>query len=155
MFYLTLITAYLLGSLSSAIIVCKAFGLPDPRSQGSKNPGATNVMRIGGKKLAVLVLVGDVLKGVVAVLLAKTLGLSGELLAAAGFAVFLGHCFPVFFSFKGGKGVATAMGALLALSPFIAGLTFLVWLIVFAVFRYSSLAAMTAAKSLCTLIMGA
>ena len=96
---LLIITAYLLGSLSTAIIVCKLSGLPDPRTQGSGNPGATNVLRIGGKKLAGIVLLGDMLKGLLPVLLAKSLGVSDLILACTGFAAFLGHCYPFFFSF--------------------------------------------------------
>lgn len=140
-----IIIAYLLGSLSSAIIVCKLMGLPDPRSQGSGNPGATNVLRFGGKKLAIIVLIGDALKGVVPVLLAKLLGLAPAGLAYVALAAFLGHLFPIFFGFRGGKGVATALGVILALSWPVAIFAILIWIFMAVVFRYSSLAALTAA----------
>lgn len=141
---LLLIGAYLLGSLCSAILVCKALGLPDPRSQGSHNPGATNVMRIGGKKPALLTLAGDMIKGVPLVLLAQHLQLSTDLVSAIGFAAFLGHLYPVFFRFEGGKGVATALGVLLALYwPL--GLSVVgIWLAVFGAFRISSLSSLLA-----------
>jgi len=134
-----------MGSLSSAIIVCQLMGLPDPRSQGSGNPGATNVLRFGGKKLAIIVLLGDALKGVIPVLLAKLLGLSPAALAYIALAAFLGHLFPVFFGFRGGKGVATALGVILVLSWPVAVFAILVWIMMAAIFRYSSLAALTAA----------
>ncbi len=140
-----LLMAYLVGSLNSAIILCKLAGLPDPRTQGSGNPGATNVLRFGGKKLAVVVLMIDVLKGMLPVLLAHLLELDMVWVAATAFAAFLGHLFPVFFQFKGGKGVATALGGFLALSPALAGAGLLTWLIVFAISRISSLSALTAA----------
>lgn len=136
--------AYLLGSLSSAIIICKVMGFPDPRTQGSNNPGATNVLRIGGKFPALLTLLGDMLKGTIPVLIAKWYGLDSLGLALVAFASFLGHVFPVFFQFQGGKGVATALGCLLGLS-FYAGLSWIViWVMVAIFFRYSSLAALIA-----------
>lgn len=136
--------AYLFGSISSAIIVCKIMRLPDPRTQGSKNPGATNVLRIGGKKAAAITLLGDVLKGVIPVLFAKWYGLDTLGLALVAMGAFLGHLFPVFFRFEGGKGVATAIGCLLALS-WPTGLCWMAtWLIMALVFRYSSLASLTA-----------
>lgn len=138
--------AYLIGSLSSAIILCKMAGLPDPRSQGSGNPGATNVLRFGGKKLAATVLFIDVLKGVLPVLLASLLGLNEAWLAMVAFAAFLGHLYPVFFEFKGGKGVATALGGFLALSPVMALVILATWGAVFTVSRISSLSALTAAS---------
>jgi glycerol-3-phosphate acyltransferase PlsY len=141
---IVLMAAYLIGSLSSAIILCKLAGLPDPRSQGSGNPGATNVLRFGGKKLAVTVLIVDVLKGVLPVVIACYLDLGIAWLAATAFAAFLGHLYPVFFDFKGGKGVATALGGFLALSPALAGIILLSWLIVFLVSRISSLSAIIA-----------
>jgi len=141
-----LVGAYLIGSLSSAIILCKLAGLPDPRSQGSGNPGATNVMRIGGKKLAATVLLIDVIKGVVPVMIASALGLDIVWVTATAFAAFLGHLFPVFFEFKGGKGVATALGGFLALSPLLAGAILLSWLLVFIISRISSLSAIIAAS---------
>lgn len=137
--------AYLIGSLSSAIILCKLAGLPDPRLQGSGNPGATNVLRIGGKKLAATVLIIDVVKGILPVVIAILLDLDTTWLAATAFAAFLGHLYPVFFDFKGGKGVATALGGFLALSPPLAGSILVTWLLVFVISRISSLSAITAA----------
>lgn len=139
-----LIAAYLLGSVCSAIIVCKFWRLPDPRSQGSSNPGATNVMRIGGKKPALVTLAGDMAKGVPLVLLAQYLQLRPDLISAIGLAAFMGHLYPIFFKFEGGKGVATALGVLLALYwPLGLGVIG-VWLAVFAAFRISSLSSITA-----------
>ncbi|NKB77766.1 MAG: glycerol-3-phosphate 1-O-acyltransferase PlsY [Gammaproteobacteria bacterium] len=140
---LTLI-AYLIGSVSSAIIVCRIMGLPDPRSTGSNNPGTTNVLRIGGKKAAILTLIGDVLKGTIPVLIAKLLSGSPIVIALAGLAAFLGHLYPVFFGFKGGKGVATAAGVFIGLSGLVMLILFIVWTITAVTFRYSSLAALTA-----------
>jgi glycerol-3-phosphate acyltransferase PlsY len=140
-----IITAYLMGSLSSAIIVCKLFRLPDPRSQGSGNPGATNVLRFGGKKMAIIVLLGDVLKGLIPVLIAKAITDEEAILAGVTFAAFIGHLYPVFFGFKGGKGVATAFGVLLGLSWPVALSILGIWLGMTMVFRYSSLSALTAA----------
>lgn len=137
--------AYLLGSLSSAIIICRLMGLPDPRNEGSKNPGTTNVLRLGGKNAAVLTLLGDVLKGVIAVLLARLFGVEGFWLGLVAVAAFLGHIFPVFFQFKGGKGVATAFGAILALSFPLAMVSAITWLLVLVFSRYSSLSAIVAA----------
>ncbi|KAF0192302.1 MAG: hypothetical protein FD165_927 [Gammaproteobacteria bacterium] len=139
-----IVIAYLLGSLSSAIIVCRILGFPDPRTQGSGNPGATNVLRYGGKKAAIIVLLGDMLKGLLPVAAAQWLGLADGWLALVAFAAFLGHLYPVFFGFEGGKGVATALGVMLGLS-WPAGLAVLgTWLATAFVFRYSSLAALTA-----------
>lgn len=142
----TLIGAYLIGSLSSAIILCKLAGLPDPRSQGSGNPGATNVMRFGGKKLAATVLLLDVVKGILPVVIASMLGLDLVWVTATAFAAFLGHLYPIFFQLKGGKGVATALGGFLALSPLLAGAIFLSWVVVFMISRISSLSAIIAAS---------
>ncbi len=137
--------AYLVGSIASAIVVCKLMGLGDPRSHGSKNPGATNVMRLHGKKAAMLTLAGDVLKGVIPILLAKTIKAPDMVIAFAGVAAFAGHLYPVFFGFRGGKGVATFVGVLLGTS-WLLGLAFIgTWLIVAFLFRYSSLAALVAA----------
>lgn len=137
--------SYLLGSLASAIIVCRLSGLSDPRAGGSGNPGATNVMRLHGKKAAAMTLAGDVLKGVLPVLLARFLNQSDMVIALCGLAAFTGHVFPVFFGFKGGKGVATLIGVLFA-SHWLVGLGFVTtWLIVALLFRYSSLAALVAA----------
>lgn len=140
-----LLGAYLIGSLSSAVMFCKIAGLPDPRTQGSGNPGATNVLRMGSKKLAGLVLVIDVLKGVIPVVIGRFLGFDMTILALIAVFAFLGHLYPVFFQFKGGKGVATALGAFLALSPALAGAALLTWIAVFAITRISSLSAITAA----------
>lgn len=140
-----LVVAYLFGSLNSAIVLCKLAGLPDPRSQGSGNPGATNVLRFGGKKLAATVLFFDVLKGVLPVVFAHLLGLDMVWVAATALAAFVGHLFPLFFQFRGGKGVATALGGFLALSPILAGAGLLTWLLMFAVSRISSLSALIAA----------
>ena len=136
--------AYLLGSISAAIILSKIMGFDDPRSGGSKNPGATNVMRIAGKKAAFFTLVGDFLKGLIPVLLARLLETDLLVMALAGFAAFVGHCFPVFFGFRGGKGVATAIAATLAFDWIVGGLLIAAWLIVAKVFRISSLAAIVA-----------
>lgn len=143
-FIFSAIIAYLLGSINSAIIICKIFGLPDPRAQGSGNPGATNVLRVGGKGPAILTLVGDLLKGLIAVILARLLGVHGVWLACITLIVVLGHIFPLFFGFKGGKGVATAFGALLGLAPAMAIVTGITWLVVIVFSRYSSLAALIA-----------
>jgi len=144
-----IIGAYLLGSVSFAVIVSRALGLADPRTYGSKNPGATNVLRSGSKLAAVLTLAGDALKGWLAVWLVERLGplfgVGDWGVALAGVAVFLGHLFPVFFGFKGGKGVATAAGVIVAFNPWLALATGLTWLIIASFFRYSSLASLTAA----------
>lgn len=142
---LFILFAYLLGSLSAAIIVCKLMGLPDPRSQGSRNPGTTNVLRIGGKKAAALTLLGDLIKGLIPVALAKVFITEPWVLAAVAFAAILGHLFPVFFKFQGGKGVATSFGVLLGLAWPAALAVLGVWLAVTAVFRISSLSALVAA----------
>jgi acyl phosphate:glycerol-3-phosphate acyltransferase len=143
------VLAYLIGSVSFAVVVSAAMGLADPRSYGSKNPGATNVLRSGNKVAAVLTLAGDAFKGWLAVWLAAHVGprygLDDNALAAVALAVFLGHLYPVFFRFKGGKGVATAAGVLLAINPVLGLATVLTWLIVAFFFRYSSLAALVAA----------
>lgn len=137
--------AYLVGSVSSAIIVCRLMGLPDPRGQGSGNPGATNVMRIGGKKAAAITLAGDALKGLLPVLLAKTLGTPNLVLAAVVFAAFLGHLYPIFFGFKGGKGVATSFGVALGVSWFLGLAALATWLAVYKLSKISSLSALIAA----------
>lgn len=136
--------AYLIGSLSFAVIVSRLFGLSDPRTYGSGNPGATNVLRSGHKGAAVLTLVFDALKGYLPVVLTVWAGLPEVVVAAVGLGAFLGHLWPVFFKFEGGKGVATAAGVLLGMDPALGGLVLLVWLGMAAVFRYSSLAALTA-----------
>ncbi len=134
--------AYLLGSISSAIIVCRLLGLPDPRGEGSGNPGATNVLRIGGKKAAAATLIGDMLKGLIPVLIAKFLGAGITVQALVAVAAFLGHLYPVFFGFRGGKGVATALGVLLGLHWPVGLLTIATWLVIAKVFKVSSLAAL-------------
>lgn len=143
------VLAYLLGSISFAVVVSRAFGLADPRSYGSKNPGATNVLRSGKKLAAALTLLLDALKGWLAVFLAqyfaRQVGLDDSGVALVALAVFLGHLYPVFFRFKGGKGVATALGVLLALNVVLAMATASTWLIIVVFFRYSSLAAIAAA----------
>lgn len=136
--------AYLIGSISSAIIICRMMGLPDPREQGSGNPGATNVMRIGGKKAAGITLLGDSLKGLIPVYAANALGLPTELVAATGLAAFIGHLYPVFFGFKGGKGVATSVGVLLGFF-WVLGLAFMAtWYLVYKLGKISSLSALVA-----------
>lgn len=142
---LLVLLAYLLGSLSTAILVSKALQLPDPRKEGSGNPGATNVLRLGGKKAAIMTLAGDALKGFLPVFLAKTLDFDPLTLGLTGLAAFLGHLFPVFFAFRGGKGVATALGVLSGFH-WAVGLSVLsTWIAVAALTRYSSLAALVAA----------
>ena len=139
-----LIVSYLLGSISSAIIICKICNLPDPRTKGSGNPGATNVLRIGGKKLAAFVLIFDGLKGAIPVMLAHYFGLNLFELTIILLSAFLGHVFPIYYGFKGGKGVATYLGGLIGLNFFV-GLTFsIIWLIVAKVMKVSSIAALTA-----------
>jgi glycerol-3-phosphate acyltransferase PlsY len=146
---LLIVAAYLLGSLSFAVIVSRAMGLPDPRSFGSGNPGATNVLRTGRKAAAALTLLGDALKGWLAVVLARLLaprlGLGEDVVLLCALAVFLGHLFPVFFRFQGGKGVATALGVLVGLDPWLGLACLATWLAVARVFRISSLAALAAA----------
>ncbi|MEW5943002.1 MAG: glycerol-3-phosphate 1-O-acyltransferase PlsY [Pseudomonadota bacterium] len=143
------LSAYLIGSLSFAVIVSKAFGLADPRSFGSGNPGATNVLRTGKKLAAALTLLGDAAKGWLAVFLVQKLapgaGLGDSLVAAAALAVFAGHIYPVFFGFHGGKGVATALGILLAFSPWLGLSVLATWLLAAWMWRTSSLSALIAA----------
>lgn len=145
LFVLLPLLGYLLGSLSSAVLVSRMLGLADPRTTGSRNPGATNVLRIGGKRAAILTLAGDVLKGVVAVVIARFVTNDPTVLALTALAAFIGHLYPVFFGFRGGKGVATALGVWLALVPIIGALLLVTWLVTALVFRYSSLAALVAA----------
>jgi glycerol-3-phosphate acyltransferase PlsY len=140
------VCAYVLGSVSFAVLMSKAFALPDPRTYGSQNPGATNVLRSGKKAAAALTLLGDAAKGTVAVLIAKVYAPSDNtLIAAVALAVFIGHLFPIFLKFKGGKGVATALGVLLALNPWVGLASLMTWLLVALLFRLSSLAALLAA----------
>ncbi|CAM2176192.1 Glycerol-3-phosphate acyltransferase [Paraburkholderia sacchari] len=156
------VAAYLIGSISFAVVVSAVMGLDDPRSYGSGNPGATNVLRSGNKKAAILTLIGDAFKGWLAVWLTMRFGprfgLGETAVAVSVIAVFLGHLYPVFFRFQGGKGVATAAGVLLAVSPVLGGATLLTWLIVAFFTRYSSLAALAAAvfaPFFCVLMFGA
>ena len=143
MIYL-LIVSYLIGSISSAVIICKALSLPDPRTQGSKNPGATNVLRLGGKKIAAFVLFFDGLKGAVPVFIGVYYGFGLTALTLTALSAFLGHVFPVFFRFRGGKGVATYIGGLIAIN-FSVGLIFsLIWLLVAKVIKISSMSALIA-----------
>lgn len=136
--------AYLLGSISTAIVVCKLMQLPDPRTQGSGNPGATNVLRVGGKIPAAITLFGDMLKGLLPVLAARYLELNLLAIALTGAAAFIGHLFPIFFGFKGGKGVATLLGVLFGFSWWVGLATAATWLIIAKVFKLSSLAALIA-----------
>lgn len=146
---LATVAAYLIGSLSFAVIVSRAMGLADPRTFGSGNPGATNVLRSGSKKAAVLTLLLDAAKGWLPVVAVASLGapwgLGTGTVALVGLAAFLGHLYPVFFGFKGGKGVATAAGVLLAFQPWLGAATLLTWIIIAGFFRYSSLASIIAA----------
>ncbi|KRB17456.1 glycerol-3-phosphate 1-O-acyltransferase PlsY [Achromobacter sp. Root170] len=141
------VLAYLIGSVPFAVVVSKLMGLQDPRSYGSKNPGATNVLRTGNKTAAALTLLGDAAKGWFAIWLAEKLapGISPVALACVALAAFIGHLYPVFLGFKGGKGVATALGVLVAIQPWLAVATAATWLIVAIFFRYSSLASLVAA----------
>lgn len=141
---LLIAAAYLLGSVSSAIIVCRLMGLPDPRTQGSGNPGATNVLRVGGKRPAAITLFGDMLKGFLPVLVAQLLHVSDLALALVGIAAFIGHLWPVFFGFKGGKGVATMLGVLFGFHWGVGLATALTWLFVARLFKISSLSALIA-----------
>jgi len=143
-----ILISYLLGSISFAIVTSRMFRLPDPRSYGSGNPGATNVLRTGRKGAAVLTLIGDAAKGTLAVLIAWHFAEPDRLewtVAAAAFAAVLGHVFPAFFRMQGGKGVSTAFGALLGLNPWLAAGTLVTWIIIAAFFRFSSLAALISA----------
>jgi len=140
-----IVLAYLLGSLNFAIILCKATGVSDPRQEGSKNPGATNVLRLGGKKLAAFVILGDILKGVVPVLLAKVCGIENTALSIVALAAVLGHIYPVFFKFEGGKGIATMLGAILALSFSVGLVLVITWVLIAALSRFSSLASIISA----------
>lgn len=140
-----IVAAYLLGSISFGILISRMFGLPDPRTVGSGNPGATNVLRSGKKMAALLTLLGDAFKGWFPVWLALQSGMLMWVVSWVGFAVFLGHLYPIYYRFKGGKGVATALGVLLALSVWLGLAVVIVWVVVFAIWRYSSLAAIVAA----------
>ncbi len=144
-FAILLLISYLIGSISTAIIVCKMLNLPDPRTQGSNNPGATNVLRIGGKKAATITLIGDGLKGAIPVLIAHYLAFNMFDITWVILVAFLGHVYPILFGLKGGKGVATFLGALLALS-YLTGFGFIItWVFVTKVLKISSLSALIAA----------
>ncbi len=142
---LLILAAYLLGSVATAVLVSRALGIADPRTHGSHNPGATNMLRLGGKSAGAITLAGDMLKGLLAVLIARAFEAPSPVLAAVGLAAFLGHLYPVFLRFRGGKGVATALGVILGWH-WPAGLaTMGTWLVMAFLFRYSSLAALIAA----------
>ena len=141
-FLALMLLAYLLGSICTAIVVCKLLGFPDPRAEGSSNPGTTNVLRIAGKGPALLTLVGDVLKCVIPVLIGHYFELSYLQLGFIGLAAFMGHLFPVFFNFEGGKGVATAFGFALAIHWQLGLAVIATWIVIAGISRYSSLAAL-------------
>lgn len=141
---IALYIAYLFGSVSSAIIVCKIMRLPDPRTAGSRNPGATNVLRIGGKKAAAFTLLGDILKSILPILCARWYGFDFTMLGYIGFAAFLGHLFPIYFRFEGGKGVATLLGVMIALYWPLSLCWMATWAVIAVLFRYSSLASLIA-----------
>jgi len=147
LYLITPIAAYLMGSVSSAILISRLLGLPDPRTEGSRNPGATNVLRLGSKPGAVLTLAGDIAKGVLPVLAARSILDEPVLLTLTALGAFLGHLFPVYFRFQGGKGVATALGVLVAINWQVAPFLIATWLVVAAMFRYSSLAALVTAAA--------
>jgi glycerol-3-phosphate acyltransferase PlsY len=144
MAWILIAAAYLLGSISSAILIARLLGLPDPRDQGSGNPGATNMLRIGGKKAAGFTLAGDMLKGLLPVLIGHAFNLPLDALVLIGFAAFIGHLYPIFFQFKGGKGVATYLGMALGLHWSVGLATAATWLFVAKVLRISSLSALIA-----------
>ena len=144
---LIIVFAYLVGSISTGIIISRFFNLPDPRTMGSKNPGATNVMRTGNKKAAIFTLVGDLLKGTFVLLIASNLGFDGYSIIFVSLAVLIGHIFPIYYKFRGGKGVATAVGILITLNFKLALIVVCIWIFVFLIFRYSSLAAIVASIS--------
>lgn len=143
--YFLVILAYFVGSLSTAIVTCKIMGKVDPRTVGSKNPGATNVLRHAGKKAAFFTLLGDVLKGLIPVLVGHAVGLEWQWLGFIGIAAFFGHIYPIYYGFKGGKGVATAIGIYLGLHPVVGLVVILTWMISALIFNVSSLSALIAA----------
>ena len=144
---LIILFAYLVGSVSSGIVVSQIFNLPDPRTIGSKNPGATNVMRSGNKKAAIFTLLGDLFKAILVLAIAEYLGFNDLIIVCVALAVLIGHIYPIFYKFQGGKGVATAIGILIALNFKLALIVASIWLLVFGIWRYSSLAAIVAAIS--------
>jgi glycerol-3-phosphate acyltransferase PlsY len=139
--------AYLIGSVSFGILASKLFNIADPRTMGSKNPGATNVMRQGNKIAAIFTLLGDMLKATILLLIAKFYGVSDSLIVLMALAVMLGHVYPIYYQFKGGKGVATALGILLGISPVLALSVLIIWIIIFFIWKFSSLAAIGATLS--------
>jgi glycerol-3-phosphate acyltransferase PlsY len=149
MIYQIIITliAYLIGSVSFGILASKLFNIADPRTMGSKNPGATNVMRQGNKVAAIFTLLGDMLKATILLLIAKFYGVSDSLIVLMSTALMLGHVYPIYYQFKGGKGVATALGILLGISPVLALSVFIIWIIIFFIWKFSSLAAIGATLS--------
>lgn len=149
MIYQIIITliAYLIGSVSFGILASKLFNIADPRTMGSKNPGATNVMRQGNKVAAIFTLLGDMLKATILLLIAKFYGVSDSLIVLISIALMLGHVYPIYYQFKGGKGVATALGILLGISPVLALSVFIIWIIIFFIWKFSSLAAIGATLS--------
>ena len=149
MIYQIIITliAYLIGSVSFGILASKLFNIADPRTMGSKNPGATNVMRQGNKVAAIFTLLGDMLKATILLLITKFYGVSDSLIVLIATAVMLGHVYPIYYQFKGGKGVATALGVLLGISPVLALSVFIIWIIIFFIWKFSSLAAIGATLS--------
>ena len=147
LYLITPIAAYLMGSVSSAILISRLLGLPDPRTEGSRNPGATNVLRLGSTPGAVLTLAGDIAKGVLPVVAARWILDEPVLLTLAALGAFLGHLFPAYFRFEGGKGVATALGVLVVIDWQLAPFLIATWLVVAATFRYSSLAALVTAAA--------
>jgi len=149
MIYQIIITliAYLIGSVSFGILASKLFNIADPRTMGSKNPGATNVMRQGNKVAAIFTLLGDMLKATILLLIAKFYGVSDSLIVLISTAVMLGHVYPIYYQFKGGKGVATALGILLGINPVLALSVFIIWIIIFFIWKFSSLAAIGATLS--------
>lgn len=146
-YFVYALAAYLLGSISTAIITCKLMGLEDPRGVGSNNPGATNVLRTGGKKAAIITLLGDMLKGLIAVLVAQQFSDDIFVIAITGIAAFLGHLYPLYYRFKGGKGVATFYGVLLGINWMLGLAALAVWGLVMLLFRISGLSALISAFS--------
>jgi len=144
LFFISITVAYVLGSLCSAVIVSQVFKLPDPRASGSNNPGATNVLRLAGKKYAAFVLLGDFLKGLLAVWLASIMHLGSFAQGLVGLAAVLGHVYPVFFEFKGGKGVATTLGVFFGIQPMLGFMAIIIWGLVAYLSRYASLASIIA-----------
>ena len=149
-----IILAYLSGSLCAAVIVCKLFGLSDPRDAGSNNPGATNVLRLHGKKYAIMVLVADMLKATLPIAIAHLMNLAPVYLAWMGLAAVLGHMYPIFFKFKGGKGVATTLGAYLGINPLLGFIALLLWVVIAKLKGYSSLASLSTAIAVPFIALG-